>query len=222
MHHVFCIYLALSLSIVSKNMKIYESKENEDSRIIVDKGKDLLLVLNEPLILAGDVKFEITAKALKKGKFATFWINTTFIPDDGILGLTKNEIDKVCKDTSHKEVSDKFWIELRYFNHIEKSVLPNVNTSASLAKNIRPVSVLGLSSPLQSTENIIEPIRRQSTGDIKPEVSKSKPSLEMRIASKPIAEVDEVLKRSGSLPNFQSNSDQPLPLEETDDETDEE
>eukprot|EP00835_Amoeboradix_gromovi_P003716 NODE_256_length_12667_cov_0.196292.p7 type:complete len:211 gc:universal NODE_256_length_12667_cov_0.196292:4133-4765(+) len=209
-------------------MKIYESKENEDCRIIVDKGKDIIFVLNEPLVLAGDVKFEFSAKALSKGKFATFWINTTFTPEEGVLALNKVEIDKACKDTSNKELPEKFWIEVRYHTHIDKSVLPNVNTS----RVIRPVSVLGLSSPLSSDEEIPyknserRPSRRASTSDVvtpnllNTEGTYNKSGL---TNSSPINEVDEDIKRSDSLPNILTGSDQRQDTEvvRSDEETDE-
>ena len=208
-------------------MKIYESKENEDCRVIVDKGKDIILVLNEPLVLAGDVKFELTAKALKKGKFATFWVNTTFIPEDGILALNKPEIDKIAKDTSNKEVPEKFWLEVRYHTQIDKQTLPNVNMS----KTIRPLSVLGMSSPLSSNEELVtsrnNSNRRSSTSDmnransaLEKEVSRSKTSLAL-LSSKPIDEVDESIKRSGSLPDLNKLQDAPVENDiETDNETD--
>eukprot|EP00834_Sanchytrium_tribonematis_P006258 NODE_442_length_7350_cov_0.498552.p7 type:complete len:220 gc:universal NODE_442_length_7350_cov_0.498552:5839-6498(+) len=215
-------------------MKIYESKENEDCRIIIDKGKDAMLVLNEPLVLAGDVKFELTAKAIKKGKFATFWLNTTFIPEDGILGLTKGEIDKLCKDSSHKEVPDKFWIEVRYHSHVEKNALPIVNTSAVLRQQIRPISVLGLGSPLSSNEDVVSQksinVRRSSASDVQvanirtnleKELSRSKTSVHVS-NSKILEETEESIRRSGSLPDIRKSSTVGDNHEDDDEETDEE
>ena len=205
-------------------MKIYESKENEDCRIIVDKGKDILLVLNEPLVLAGDVKFEITAKALKKGKFATFWINTTFTPEDGIFALTKSEIDKACKDTSNKEVPEKFWIELRYHTHIDKQTLPNVNT----VKPIRPASTTLLTNPQIVSDEVTinnKNNRRSSTSDVGRtsfDTQLSKNGLNL-ISPLAISELDESVKRSGSLPIIASQPQHQLePDMDTEEETEDE
>jgi hypothetical protein len=41
-----------------------------------------------------------------------FWFNTNFIPSDGILEITKDMIDKACKDSKEKRFQVNFRIKV--------------------------------------------------------------------------------------------------------------
>ena len=64
----------------------------------------------------GDVKITFFHSPLfgSKEKIFKLWFNTNFIPDDGVLIITKDLIDKACKDKECKTYKKEFRIELEY------------------------------------------------------------------------------------------------------------
>ena len=62
----------------------------------------------------GDVKITFFHSPLfgSKEKIFKLWFNTNFIPDDGVLIITKDLIDKACKDKECKKYKQNFKIEV--------------------------------------------------------------------------------------------------------------
>ena len=64
--------------------------------------------------IQGDVKITFYHSPIlgSKEKIFKLWFNTNFIPDDGVLVINKDLIDKACKDKHCKKFQHKFGIEI--------------------------------------------------------------------------------------------------------------
>ena len=63
--------------------------------------------------VTGDVKVLFYQMNLfGKDKIFKIWFNTNFIPEDGVLEIKKDLIDKACKDKSCKKYKYNFKIEI--------------------------------------------------------------------------------------------------------------
>ena len=69
-----------------------------------DKGFDV----------CGDVKITFFHYPMigSKEKIFKLWFNTNFVPDDGVLIVPKDLIDKACKDKKCKKYKQNFKIEI--------------------------------------------------------------------------------------------------------------
>jgi len=96
-----------------KSFKYWEynkKKENYDgSEAFVD-----FQVGDSGFDACGDVKITFFHIPLfgSKEKIFKLWFNTNFIPDDGVLIITKDLIDKACKDKECKKYKQNFKIEV--------------------------------------------------------------------------------------------------------------
>ena len=64
--------------------------------------------------VCGDVKITFYHISVigSKDKIFKLWFNTNFIPDDGVLIIPKDLIDKACKDKKCKKYKQNFKIEI--------------------------------------------------------------------------------------------------------------
>jgi phosphatidylinositol-3,4,5-trisphosphate 3-phosphatase/dual-specificity protein phosphatase PTEN len=68
--------------------------------------------------VSGDVKITFFNVGMigSRDKIFKFWIHTQFLPEGNKFCLTKNEIDKACKDTTNKNFKEDFKVEVYYFD----------------------------------------------------------------------------------------------------------
>lgn len=91
--------------------KIYTSKAVDGVR--KDQGS-ILLTLDKPLPVCGDVKVEFFHKKFnKKEKMFHFWFNTYFI-EGNKLAINQLQTDKANKDKKHKVFKDGFGVEVSF------------------------------------------------------------------------------------------------------------
>lgn len=69
---------------------------------------------DEGFIVIGDVKILFYTVPMFGGKDKIFkmWFNTNFVPEDGVLEIKKDLIDKACKDKNCKKFKHNFKIEV--------------------------------------------------------------------------------------------------------------
>ena len=69
---------------------------------------------DEGLMVCGDVKILFYSIAMfgRKEKIFKIWFNTNFVPEDGVLEIKKDLIDKACKDKNCKKFKHNFKIEV--------------------------------------------------------------------------------------------------------------
>jgi len=88
----------------SNKKQSYDGSESYVDFQVGDKGFDV----------CGDVKitfFHIPMLGSKE-KIFKLWFNTNFIPDDGVLIVPKDLVDKACKDKKCKKFKQNFKIEV--------------------------------------------------------------------------------------------------------------
>ena len=66
--------------------------------------------------VSGDVKITFFNVGMigSRDKIFKFWIHTQFLPEGNKFCLTKNEIDKACKDKECKYYKNEFKIEVHF------------------------------------------------------------------------------------------------------------
>lgn len=88
----------------NKKKESFDGSESFADFQIGDNGYDV----------SGDVKITFYHNPIigSKEKIFKLWFNTNFIPDDGVLIIEKNLIDKACKDKNCKKFKSNFKIEI--------------------------------------------------------------------------------------------------------------
>ncbi|KAF9975666.1 hypothetical protein BGZ73_000622, partial [Actinomortierella ambigua] len=101
------------LTIFAGDTKIYESLPS-NSRVDTKK-QHIRIRIPEKIVLAGDVKIMLWYDSTyKRCHLCHYFFNTTFISKDNLLSLTKNEVDKACKDKLHAIFDREFKIHTRF------------------------------------------------------------------------------------------------------------
>jgi hypothetical protein len=69
---------------------------------------------DEGFIVCGDVKILFFTFSMfgSKDKIFKLWFNTNFVPQDDVLEIKKDLIDKACKDKHCKKFNHNFKIEV--------------------------------------------------------------------------------------------------------------
>jgi phosphatidylinositol-3,4,5-trisphosphate 3-phosphatase/dual-specificity protein phosphatase PTEN len=95
--------------VVVNRKLVYSSKCVFPERKYV-AGKDTEMEFDDlPLALYGDVKIQFFHKGEKAFHF---WFNTIFVPEERKMTFTQPELDKACKDTSHKVYPENFAVSM--------------------------------------------------------------------------------------------------------------
>ena len=92
------------------NVFNYTKKENiEENATFIDYELG-----DEGFIVCGDVKILFFSIPMfgSKDKIFKMWFNTNFVPEDGVLEIKKDLIDKACKDKNCKKFKHNFKIEV--------------------------------------------------------------------------------------------------------------
>ena len=102
-----------SIENASKSFKYWEYNKKKDSFDGSEAFADFQIGDNG-FDVSGDVKITFYHSPLlgSKEKIFKLWFNTNFIPDDGVLVVDKNLIDKACKDKNCKNFKQNFKIEV--------------------------------------------------------------------------------------------------------------
>ena len=96
-----------------KSFKYWEYNKKKESYDISDAFADFQIGDNG-FDVSGDVKITFYHSPMfgSKEKIFKLWFNTNFIPDDGVLVVNKDLIDKACKDKHCKKFKQNFKIEV--------------------------------------------------------------------------------------------------------------
>ncbi|KAG0278405.1 hypothetical protein BGZ96_002398 [Linnemannia gamsii] len=129
----------LILTIMSSDVKIYESVPQHCK---VDSQKQQLRIsISDKIVLAGDVKMML-------------WYDS---PNENALSLTKNEVDKACKDKLHTVFDKDFGIQVQFHPALaQQSPLPTLDSLPNRAillkyKNHEGPNSVQISPPFFST-----------------------------------------------------------------------
>lgn len=125
----------LILSTESKKIKWFNSKNDRDNFLdefkedssgfvaIYTKTPDkrVEITFPTPLVIQGDVLFAFYKRtAFVDNKYGHCWINTNFIDTTGVVLLTKEDIDHVNKDKTHKNFPVNYLIEFHFVEENEE------------------------------------------------------------------------------------------------------
>lgn len=147
----------LILTIMSSDVKIYESVPQHCK---VDSQKQQLRIsISDKIVLAGDVKMMLWYDSpYKRCHLCHFFFNTTFIDsNENTLSLTKNEVDKACKDKLHTIFDKDFGIKVQFSPALaQQSPLPTLDSLPNRAillkyKNHEGPNSVQISPPFFST-----------------------------------------------------------------------
>ena len=121
----------LTVSVGPKKSKVYKSKPKKIKR----SDTNIKFELPTDLILQDDVRIQFHHKPTvgKPVKMFHFWFHTSFLPENNILRLSKNELDKAIKDKACKNFKPEFEIVCQ-FDSAANSSIPTASSSASNAK----------------------------------------------------------------------------------------
>jgi phosphatidylinositol-3,4,5-trisphosphate 3-phosphatase/dual-specificity protein phosphatase PTEN len=100
---------------IENNDNVYNWLDNHSKKTFKEKEGGAVFPLgDEGFTVRGDFKIAFThiGSFGKKEKMFNFWFNTNFIPSDGILEITKDMIDKACKDSKEKRFQVNFRIKV--------------------------------------------------------------------------------------------------------------
>ena len=102
-----------SIENAGKSFKYWEYNKKKESYDINDAFADFQIGDNG-FDVSGDVKITFYHSPMlgSKEKIFKLWFNTNFIPDDGVLVVNKDLIDKACKDKNCKKFKQNFKIEV--------------------------------------------------------------------------------------------------------------
>jgi len=94
---------------------LFDSRKLSPPQHVV-KQRDVRLGLRDVWLPGGELKFEVfdQDKLSKDDIMMGFWIHTGFLPLDGVLKLTKEELDDAVKDKSHQLIDKDFVLTLNY------------------------------------------------------------------------------------------------------------
>ena len=102
-----------SIENAGKSFKYWEYNKKKESYDSSDAFADFQIGDNG-FDVSGDVKITFYHSPMfgSKEKIFKLWFNTNFIPDDGVLVVNKDLIDKACKDKHCKKFKQNFKIEV--------------------------------------------------------------------------------------------------------------
>ena len=102
-----------SIENAGKSFKYWEYNKNKESFDDTKPFADFQIGDNG-FDVSGDVKITFYHFPMfgSKEKIFKLWFNTSFIPDDGVLVVNKDLIDKACKDKHCKKFKPNFKIEV--------------------------------------------------------------------------------------------------------------
>ena len=102
-----------SIENAGKSFKYWEYNKKKESYDSSDAFADFQIGDNG-FDVSGDVKITFYHWPMfgSKEKIFKLWFNTNFIPDDGVLVVNKDLIDKACKDKHCKKFKQNFKIEV--------------------------------------------------------------------------------------------------------------
>ncbi|KAG0369935.1 hypothetical protein BGX24_002230 [Mortierella sp. AD032] len=129
----------LILTIMSNDVKIYESVPQHCK--VDTQRQQLRISISDKIVLAGDVKM-------------TLWYDS---PGENTLSLTKNEVDKACKDKLHTIFDRDFGVQVRFSPALaQQSPLPTLDSLPNRAillkyKNHEGPNSVEISPPFFST-----------------------------------------------------------------------
>ncbi|KAF9128592.1 hypothetical protein BGW39_004947 [Mortierella sp. 14UC] len=147
----------LILTIMSSDVKIYESVPQHCK--VDTQRQQLRIRIFDKVVLAGDVKMMLWYDSpYKRCHLCHFYFNTTFIDSgENTLSLTKNEVDKACKDKLHTIFDRDFGVKVRFSPALaQQSPLPTLDSLPNRAillkyKNHEGPNSVQISPPFFST-----------------------------------------------------------------------
>lgn len=100
---------------IENEKNVYSWVEKHGKKSFSEKEGMAVFPLGEDgFAVRGDFKIEFTHLGSfgKKEKMFKCWFNTNFIPSDGVLEITKDMIDKACKDSKEKKFKGNFRLKV--------------------------------------------------------------------------------------------------------------
>eukprot|EP00760_Papus_ankaliazontas_P011784 PhM_4_TR15034/c0_g2_i1/m.61499/K01110/PTEN; phosphatidylinositol-3,4,5-trisphosphate 3-phosphatase and dual-specificity protein phosphatase PTEN len=101
--------------------KVYDSRDGNATTLVPASHPSTTVPVphNSPVMMRGDVKvMAFHRNRLPLGTKAVnllhAWVHTSFVPADGVVVLTKSELDVACKDRAHKTFDENFSVELHF------------------------------------------------------------------------------------------------------------
>jgi phosphatidylinositol-3,4,5-trisphosphate 3-phosphatase/dual-specificity protein phosphatase PTEN len=94
---------------------LFDSRKLSPPQHIV-KQKDFRLATRDIWLPGGELRFELfdEDKLSKSDIMASFWVHTGFLPLDGAIKFSKEELDDAVKDKKHELIDSDFVLTMKY------------------------------------------------------------------------------------------------------------